>query len=556
MAIDVARLAVQVDTTGLKKGQAELNTLATAGAKAGAAADQLSGKLATAGNQAQRYGTQVQGARMQTANIAAQFNDIGVMLASGQSPLMLALQQGTQLNQIFAQMGSGRQVLSGLAAGFMSMVNPLSLATIAIIAGGAALAQWGMKAFGASEESKKLAESLKEIEENAVQAREALRAARLGYSAAELQAVDAIAAKRAEILAAEQAVERAAGRNVSTMRHQLELRQGELAALEEQLATIRQAEQEVSLLEDGMSAAAIEAAKIAGLDLSKPISDAARSAAELAAQMGIAYEAAQLIKLEREGIAAQYALYGQGQQAMREQVANQRYSVSGRAFELPRTRSGGGGMSEQERQWQAAQREAKSLLDAARSAAEKYADEVARVNELQAMGALTASEAQKVLANLKDTYSEAGDSAKFWEQTNKQFNDGLLDAIVNGRELSDVFQQLARSIAKAALEAAFFNSGPFASGGGGLGGLFGGLFGGFRADGGPVDAGRAYVVGERGPEMFVPRNSGTIVPNGGGGTKVIVEASPYFDVRVQEVSGAVVSANNERIAREQGAAKW
>lgn len=556
MAIDVARLAVQVDTTGLKKGQAELNTLATAGAKAGAAADQLSGKLITAGNQAQRYGTQVQGARMQTANIAAQFNDIGVMLASGQSPLMLALQQGTQLNQIFAQMGSGRQVLSGLAAGFMSMINPLSLATIAIIAGGAALAQWGMKAFGASEESKKLAESLKEIEENAVQAREALRAARLGYSAAELQAVDAIAAKRAEILAAEQAVERAAGRNVSTMRHQLELRQGELAALEEQLATIRQAEQEVSLLEDGMSAAAIEAAKIAGLDLSKPISDAARSAAELAAQMGIAYEAAQLIKLEREGISAQYSLYGQGQQAMREQVANQRYSVSGRAFELPRTRSGGGGMSEQDRQWQAAQREAKSLLDAARSAAEKYADEVARVNELQAMGALTASEAQKVLSNLKETYSEAGDSAKFWEQANKQFNDGLLDAIVNGRELSDVFQQLARSIAKAALEAAFFNSGPFASGGGGLGGLFGGLFGGFRADGGPVDAGRAYVVGERGPEMFVPRNSGTIVPNGGGGTKVIVEASPYFDVRVQEVSGAVVSANNERIAREQGAAKW
>lgn len=44
-----------------------------------------------------------------------------------------------------------------------------------------------------------------------------------------------------------------------------------------------------------------------------------------------------------------------------------------------------------------------------------------------------------------------------------------------------------------------------------------------RASGGPVTAGRAYMVGEKGPELFVPSNSGSIVPNnrlgatGGGG---------------------------------------
>lgn len=37
-----------------------------------------------------------------------------------------------------------------------------------------------------------------------------------------------------------------------------------------------------------------------------------------------------------------------------------------------------------------------------------------------------------------------------------------------------------------------------------------------RAAGGPVRAGSAYMVGERGPEMFVPGRSGSIVPNGGG----------------------------------------
>lgn len=38
-------------------------------------------------------------------------------------------------------------------------------------------------------------------------------------------------------------------------------------------------------------------------------------------------------------------------------------------------------------------------------------------------------------------------------------------------------------------------------------------FGGTRADGGPVNEGRSYLVGERGPEMFTPRSAGNIIPN-------------------------------------------
>jgi hypothetical protein len=38
-------------------------------------------------------------------------------------------------------------------------------------------------------------------------------------------------------------------------------------------------------------------------------------------------------------------------------------------------------------------------------------------------------------------------------------------------------------------------------------------FGGFRDAGGPVQPGRAYVVGERRPELFVPGSSGQIIPN-------------------------------------------
>ena len=38
---------------------------------------------------------------------------------------------------------------------------------------------------------------------------------------------------------------------------------------------------------------------------------------------------------------------------------------------------------------------------------------------------------------------------------------------------------------------------------------------GFRAKGGPVSAGSPYMVGERGPELFVPNQSGHIRANGG-----------------------------------------
>ena len=64
-----------------------------------------------------------------------------------------------------------------------------------------------------------------------------------------------------------------------------------------------------------------------------------------------------------------------------------------------------------------------------------------------------------------------------------------------------------------------FLSGPLGLLGGGVSSFFGlqGAFGGGKAVGGPVTAGTSYVVGERGPEMFIPESAGTIVPNGGAG---------------------------------------
>jgi hypothetical protein len=36
----------------------------------------------------------------------------------------------------------------------------------------------------------------------------------------------------------------------------------------------------------------------------------------------------------------------------------------------------------------------------------------------------------------------------------------------------------------------------------------------FKADGGPVAGNQPYIVGEEGPEWFVPNGAGSILPNG------------------------------------------
>lgn len=81
-----------------------------------------------------------------------------------------------------------------------------------------------------------------------------------------------------------------------------------------------------------------------------------------------------------------------------------------------------------------------------------------------------------------------------------------------------VLNDIASSAIRGGINALF-------GGSGGLSGAIAGLFGGApgRATGGPVSPGRAYVVGERGPELFVPTTSGhvaTTARGSGGGRDV------------------------------------
>ena len=123
-----------------------------------------------------------------------------------------------------------------------------------------------------------------------------------------------------------------------------------------------------------------------------------------------------------------------------------------------------------------------------------------------------------------------------YEELNTTFRNGIVDSILDAVEgtksLSDslvgVLKQMARLILQQQLLNALKGFNIF-GGGGGSGFtspnvLTSGLdFSGAFANGGRPAVGKAALVGERGPELFVPDRAGTIVPNNAlGGTNIVV----------------------------------
>jgi len=109
----------------------------------------------------------------------------------------------------------------------------------------------------------------------------------------------------------------------------------------------------------------------------------------------------------------------------------------------------------------------------------------------------------------------------------KSLEDALVDVTMGAASAKDAFKNMARSIISDLIRIQIQQSitRPLAAAMGGgnfLQTIGNAIFGGARANGGSVSAGKSYLVGERGAEMFVPNQSGTIVPNDkmGGGVTV------------------------------------
>ncbi len=138
---------------------------------------------------------------------------------------------------------------------------------------------------------------------------------------------------------------------------------------------------------------------------------------------------------------------------------------------------------------------------------------------------------------------------------------GLLSAIRNGgagfedlqRMALSAFDQIAAQALHLGLDKIFGGAG--SSGGGLGGGLLGGALGALiglpgRATGGPVSPGRGYMVGERGPEMFVPTSAGRIETGLPGGQPREVRVS----INLASPRGASAPTAMQRSSRQVASA--
>ncbi len=185
----------------------------------------------------------------------------------------------------------------------------------------------------------------------------------------------------------------------------------------------------------------------------------------------------------------------------------------------------------------------------------KTSAEIERQNKLKKEQEEQLKKNQEEAEKLKEKMTAVG------EEIESSIKNNLRDAITGaksfGEAMTNVLNRIRDKIIDAQIDKIIGgfgeNFGKSASGGGGkgLGGFLGSVLGGlFRANGGPVKAGKPYIVGERQPELFVPRTSGTILPStkigGGDNTTNIVNVSV-------DASGSAVSGNDAN-AEQLGAA--
>lgn len=156
------------------------------------------------------------------------------------------------------------------------------------------------------------------------------------------------------------------------------------------------------------------------------------------------------------------------------------------------------------------------------------------------MPSLTARLQQDVQAQIDAVYAPF----KRAEEGAERIKGMLVQGVVYGQ---DIGKALVNSFKAAAAEAAigglFKLQGIGAQGGGILNTVFG-WFGGARAGGGPVQAGKAYLVGEKGPELLLAGQSGYVMNNkdafGGGragGNIITIDARQATDP--QAIASAV-----------------
>ena len=303
---------------------------------------------------------------------------------------------------------------------------------------------------------------------------------------------------------------------------------------------------ETKLLEQGISQSVIDALKLEGVDLSN-LSAGAISAAEMATKLGIslglAREIQQLSKMSPEekfirqgvktGALPREALNSLGGQTGFTQDANAPIEIPGAMSDNPRDdKKGGGGSTDA----------MKTLREQLALETELIGKTEAQQRVIQALGLDYKKYGETALNSLVVQITEMDRLNKLAEQQKEIANtirsafSGAFMSMVDGtKSVAQAFKDMTRQIIMKLYEQLVVQQMVNAAMG-----LVGSIFpslapflSGTRAMGGQVTSGKAYLVGERGPEIVVPSRNGQVVPNNQmGGNNVTVNQSISFGAGV------------------------
>lgn len=520
--------------------------------------------------------------RFETANLAAQFNDIGVQLAGGQSPFLIAIQQGSQINQVLGGTGAAGAV-SMLGGAFASLINPVSLATIGLItAGGAAVQYFSsmMENTGPTEASlKEQANLIQRVAERWGEALPALKAyadelKRQQESSEAGEATQtAINAKWEEARAILPEVRSALGEVIQEM-----LRTGassaEIDAVRNAFNEADRAAQDLSskMQEGTATAADFErvSAAIAKLQANEVVSgfDAAAGAVERLGRVTLSTAEATRKLAEQQANLDAGPIGGEtvaGGKTTRRRLSDTDFASRfgwDEYFNFPTdkdqkpTRDKAAAEAQRERD---AVQDLIESLQFERSLIGLTAVEKEKANALRRAGtAATDEEAQQIMSLVEATYTHR-EALKGQEEAYQQLQragetaiNGLITAMADGKIEAKELLSILLSVASQLLNSR--------GGGGGFGGLVSAILGGGSlpkfAGGTNFAPGGMAIVGEKGPELVnLPRGS-QVIPNHRIGSETM-SYSPSFNIDArgaqrgvgEEIRAAIADYDRGRKAR-------
>ena len=273
---------------------------------------------------------------------------------------------------------------------------------------------------------------------------------------------------------------------------------------------VEEAADRTALLEEGMSQAAVDALEFAGIDLASGVSAAAKEAAVLAANMNMTLsDALSFINMVDSQVYGKVGARG-----------DPRKFVSGgpKPFVPLDDKKGGGGKGdplEELRQQIALENELLGVSEAQARVIQALGQDRSKYSEAE-INAITAeieayNQKQEAIARTK----------QIMDTVKSSMEDAFMSMVDGTKSAKDAFRDMAAMIIKELYRVLvvqqLVNS---------IAGAIGPIFGGSSAPtssprpmprpsgvavGGSIMAGGSYLVGENGPELVIPRHSGTVV---------------------------------------------